>query len=248
MNHSIRLTWLLLVFTLSMYNQSTAQLLPPGVKKFALKNLIQNTQEPLFYNRFLDEAAISAGIYQLKAGAIDDQTPHVFDEIYYVLEGEAILNAGDSSAHVRPGSIMYVRANVPHQFVSIKSDLTVLVLFSKAKPSSKDHSYRFYKQSTIAEGFAKDEITWSAFHKCGSMTLGIYSLPKVTGGDSTLTHKADEINVVLKGNATFSIDGKTTTVEKGDIIFVPKGNGHYFHDLKNDFEVMIMFESKSVQK
>lgn len=247
MKHLSKSHFWLLAFIMLINCQSNAQL-PQGVKKFPLRKLLDKTNDPILYNRFLDESTISAGIYQLKVDAKDDQAPHAFDEIYYILDGEAKLKAGDTSAHVSQGSIVYVRAHVPHYFFDITKNLNVLVLFSKGKEQSTDPASRFYTHDKIKTAFSADEITWSDFHKCHSMTLGIYSLPKVTGGDSTLTHKMDEINVMLKGNATFSIDGNDTLVESGDIVFVPKGLGHYFHHLKNDFEVMILFENKSIQE
>ena len=77
--------------------------------------------------------------------------------------------------------------------------------------------------------------------------MGLYMLPKSIGGDSTLTHKVDELNIVTGGAAVFSVDGKPIPVKKGDIIFVQKGLGHYFHDLQEDFDVLIFWEKKSVQ-
>ena len=238
---------LFLNYTFIMISHNNAQV-SQGVKEFSLKNLVKETGDSVLYNRFLDEPTISAGVYQLKAGAKDDQSPHVFDEIYYILEGEAKLKTADTSAQVKPGSIIYVKAHVPHHFFNITKNLLVSVLFSKAEPSATDPSFKFYKQHEVEATAAANEVTWSAFHQCQTLTLGIYTLPKITGGDSPLTHAWDEVNVVVKGQAKFSINDKEISLEKGDIVFVPKGNKHHFHDLKNDFEVMILFEKKSTQK
>jgi quercetin dioxygenase-like cupin family protein len=83
------------------------------------------------YLRFLDNDKLSSGIYQLKAGEEDKQEPHEWDEIYYVLEGKAKLNAGDEQYDASTGMILFVAANVVHQFVEIEKDLKILVFFSK---------------------------------------------------------------------------------------------------------------------
>lgn len=228
--------------------QINAQL-PDSVKKFSLSDLMkQHLLNKKPWLQFLDETTMEAGIYQLKKDEKDMQPVHEFDEVYYVLSGAASLQAADTTAAVIPGSIVFVRAHIPHHFFNITKDLSVLVLFSKAKFAATDEAFHFHDQNVIEKNVSTDSIVWEVFHKCETMILGIYMLPKVTGGDSTLTHKVDEINIVLKGNAKFSIDGKETDVLPGDIIFVPKNNGHFFHDLKNDFEVMILFEKKSLQK
>lgn len=83
------------------------------------------------YYRFIDNEKLTSGIYELQAGDEDLQNPHEWDELYYVLEGEAVLKAGDKSYNAVPGSILFVAADVDHKFVDIKRDLKILVFFSK---------------------------------------------------------------------------------------------------------------------
>lgn len=74
------------------------------------------------------------GAYVLEAGAKDLQKPHGEDEVYYVVEGEAVLQVSGKDRPVQAGSIVFVAAGVEHHFHSIKSELKVLVFFSSAKP------------------------------------------------------------------------------------------------------------------
>ena len=102
------------------------------MKQFELKELVKKgnaTERP--YLRFLDEASLSMGLYQLAADAEDKQQPHKLDEVYYITKGKADLQLGDEVMAVRSGSIVYVKANTPHRFVNIKEDLEMLVFFSK---------------------------------------------------------------------------------------------------------------------
>lgn len=89
------------------------------------------------YHEFLRAPALSAGVYQLAAGADDPQQPHTEDELYYVVAGRARIRVGDEDAPVEAGSLVFVAANVEHRFHTIAEDLTVLVLFAPAEYSQR---------------------------------------------------------------------------------------------------------------
>ena len=84
------------------------------------------------YHQFFEDIKWSAGIYHLEAGSKDQQSPHDFDELYYVIEGKSKFMADSELAKVIPGSILWVKAKVDHRFYDIEQDLQVLVIFSKA--------------------------------------------------------------------------------------------------------------------
>lgn len=88
-----------------------------------------------FY-QFLKVPTLRCGIYELRAGAKDEQKPHQEDEVYHVLKGEANLHVemdGEVKTYAaRPGSILFVAAGVAHHFGEITDDLQVLVFFSSA--------------------------------------------------------------------------------------------------------------------
>jgi quercetin dioxygenase-like cupin family protein len=85
------------------------------------------------YLEFLRIPSMSAGVYRLAAGSLDRQRPHRQDELYYVLGGKARLRAGTEDHRVREGSLIFVAADVEHQFYDIEEELTVLVLFAPAE-------------------------------------------------------------------------------------------------------------------
>lgn len=88
------------------------------------------------YHQFLKVPTLRCGLYELKAGGTDGQSPHEEDEVYHVLEGKAILRiVKDGKVEdlpARAGSILFVAAHVEHRFVEIEEDLRVLVFFSSA--------------------------------------------------------------------------------------------------------------------
>jgi mannose-6-phosphate isomerase-like protein (cupin superfamily) len=93
------------------------------------------------YFEFLRIPALSAGVYVLPAGGVDSQKPHREDEMYYVVRGRARMQigTGDSAnrselqAEVRPGSVIFVEAELEHRFYDIEEELEVLVYFAPAE-------------------------------------------------------------------------------------------------------------------
>jgi quercetin dioxygenase-like cupin family protein len=126
---------LLLVITCSFaFTQETAPLDHPNFKVFTLEELAGQMKESgRPWLPFLKVPTLSTGIYSLKVGATDRQRPHDQDEVYYVLKGKAKFEAGEEKANLAVGSILFVKAHVPHRFYAIKEDLEVLVFFSAVK-------------------------------------------------------------------------------------------------------------------
>jgi mannose-6-phosphate isomerase-like protein (cupin superfamily) len=87
------------------------------------------------YLEFLRVPDLSLGLYVLPAGGHDPQSPHTEDEAYYVVSGRARIRVDEEVQDVRPGSIVFVEAGVPHRFEEIAEELTVLVVFGPAEYS-----------------------------------------------------------------------------------------------------------------
>jgi mannose-6-phosphate isomerase-like protein (cupin superfamily) len=85
------------------------------------------------YLEFLRVPALSAGVYLLPKDGTDSQKPHREDEMYYIVEGRARMQIGSDHTEVRPGSIVFVEAELEHRFYDIVEDLKVLVFFAPAE-------------------------------------------------------------------------------------------------------------------
>ena len=90
-------------------------------------------QQGELYREFLRVPALSAGLYELEAGAADPQTPHAEDELYYVVNGRGQIRIGAEEFAVAPGSVIFVPAHMTRQFHSIEAALTILVIFAPAE-------------------------------------------------------------------------------------------------------------------
>src|SRR5258706_14861655 len=88
------------------------------------------------YLEFLRESSLSMGLYVRQAGEGDPQQPHTEDEVYYVVSGAGQVDVAGENRAVSAGSIIFVPANVKHQFHSITEDISVLVFFAPAEYSN----------------------------------------------------------------------------------------------------------------
>jgi quercetin dioxygenase-like cupin family protein len=109
-----------------------------AIQAFELSPLMgEHQQAGKPYLEFLRVPSLSMGCYHLPAGGIDPQAPHTEDEVYYVVSGVAQINVAGEDRPVQAGSIVYVAANAPHKFHSIKQDLDLLVFFAPAEYSNR---------------------------------------------------------------------------------------------------------------
>lgn len=82
------------------------------------------------YFEFLRTGQMSAGVYRLAAGAVDEQQPHAEEEIYYVVRGRSRFVSGERDIAVAAGDVLYVPAREAHRFYEIAEELELLVLFA----------------------------------------------------------------------------------------------------------------------
>ena len=88
------------------------------------------------WHEVVRSGSLSAGVYALAAGAVDEQQPHAQDEVYVVVDGSAELEIDGRRSPVRAGTVAYVPARAEHRFVDISDELRVAVVF--APPEDPD--------------------------------------------------------------------------------------------------------------
>lgn len=103
----------------------------PTSAAFETRDLLESITAE--WREFFRVPDVSMGLYTLDAGADDLQTPHEEDEVYVVLEGQAILTADGVDHQARPGSILYVARHADHRFHTITERLRLLVIFAPAE-------------------------------------------------------------------------------------------------------------------
>lgn len=110
---------------------------PPVAVQFSALAEVEGAQFDKAYREILRVPSMSAGLYILKAGAVDSQQPHHEDEMYYVVRGRGKFVAefvkGSHHRDVCAGSVIFVAAEVEHRFYDITEELAVLVFFAPAE-------------------------------------------------------------------------------------------------------------------
>jgi len=76
------------------------------------------------------------------------------------------------------------------------------------------------------------------FFEHGSLEVELYKPNQI---DKQQPHERDEVYVIVSGKGDFVLDGKTTSVGKGDVLFVPARTEHRFISFSEDFATWVFF-------
>jgi mannose-6-phosphate isomerase-like protein (cupin superfamily) len=72
---------------------------------------------------------LEIGVYVLIAPHPDEQTPHVYDEVYVVMSGSGDLVVEGEYRPLTPGEAVFVPAGVNHRFLGY-DEIALLVIFN----------------------------------------------------------------------------------------------------------------------
>lgn len=120
------------IYILFFINVGLAQEKIKEAAVFQLDSLMTELNENgRSWKTVLKNENILTGLYVLKAGAKDGQSPHKTDEVYYVVKGKGKFTAANKTQDVTEGSILFVKANIDHRFFDIEEDLVMIVFFDQ---------------------------------------------------------------------------------------------------------------------
>jgi mannose-6-phosphate isomerase-like protein (cupin superfamily) len=83
-----------------------------------------------------ESAGLEIGVYVLVAHEPDRQSPHLYDEVYVVLEGEGDIDVEGETRHVSKGEAVFVAAHAEHRFSGYEK-IALLVIFNGPHTASK---------------------------------------------------------------------------------------------------------------
>jgi quercetin dioxygenase-like cupin family protein len=72
------------------------------------------------------------------------------------------------------------------------------------------------------------------------VSLGLYALP-AGGNDPQHPHNADEVYVVLRGEANLAVENERHKVATGSVVSVDRGVDHRFVDISDDLLILVIF-------
>lgn len=75
--------------------------------------------------------SLSLHYWYVKPGEVDNQKPHLQDEIYIIMEGVGQVDVNGEVSDISRGDIIFVPAKMPHHFISHKvQTMKILILFA----------------------------------------------------------------------------------------------------------------------
>ncbi len=83
-----------------------------------------------------ESPGLEIGVYVLVAPEPDLQSPHGFDEVYVVLDGEGDIEVEGEARHMSRGEAVFVPAHAEHRFSGYET-LSLLVIFNGPHSASK---------------------------------------------------------------------------------------------------------------
>ena len=91
--------------------------------------------------------------------------------------------------------------------------------------------------------FAEPDTTGATYveqFRRPDMSVGTYSL-HAGAVDPQRPHTEDEVYAVVSGHGRFTSGGQTVDVRAGSVFFVPAGEAHRFHDIREGLAVLVVF-------
>lgn len=81
---------------------------------------------------------------------------------------------------------------------------------------------------------------WAQLLSVPDLSCGLYVLAPGEP-DRQRPHTEDEVYVVLTGRARFTAGADTVGCGPGDVLFVPAGVPHRFHDIAEELRLVVVF-------
>jgi quercetin dioxygenase-like cupin family protein len=100
--------------------------------------------------------------------------------------------------------------------------------------------FQAFELAELEKRQTEQAVPYLEFLRRPGMSLGLYRLP-AGGTDLQHPHRADEVYVVLRGQATLRVEGEDHPVRTGSVVSVDEGREHGFVDIEDELEVLVVF-------
>lgn len=99
-------------------------------------------------------------------------------------------------------------------------------------------AHRFSADEALAAARAAADSVYAVLLARGTLEIGYYA---PVGTDAQTPHLQDEVYVIRSGQGHFRVDGESRPCSAGDLLFVPAGVPHDFHDFSEGFAAWVIF-------
>jgi mannose-6-phosphate isomerase-like protein (cupin superfamily) len=98
----------------------------------------------------------------------------------------------------------------------------------------------FFDLPTVSASRAQAGLRYQEFLRVPVMSAGVYVLAR-GGKDLQTPHKEAELYYVVRGRARMRVGEQEHVVRAGGVIFVAPEVKHYFFDISEELELLVMF-------
>lgn len=205
------------------------------------KLISQLISEQRYWITFIDNESIMAGLYLLPKGTPDQQEPHQWDEVYYVLKGTAKMEIDGSVYAVDEQSVIYIQAEAQHRFTEITEDLLTYVVFSKATPVVSDEKHFIFSNQEISSPESAQGIVNRTFLDVPTISMNLESRFESEETKKQEFSKYPQLMYIRKGNGELEIDGNKIDVSGGNIIYIKQGVGFRINNIVSKLDILSFF-------
>ncbi len=194
---------------------------------------------------FMEENSMKGTYLELNKGETLNRKA-VTDEIYYLHSGACSVTLSKVDQAFDKGDVLYVKKGADLIIDNGDQPLQLVMVSMKLASNSKKPKWSHFSKPDIESSRNSEENEWNPFIMYSNVMFGMYMLPHEEDGDARLVHPWQELNIVTAGSSKFVMDTGAIDVEEGSIFFVAEGNGHYFDSLKEDIDILILWEQRNV--
>ena len=241
--------WLLALFIQTKAQTNANNTPGDSYLKFSIKDILpQQKHTGKDSITFLSENTMTGKLIRIKKNHKFTDISE-YDLIYYIFDGKGKFKTGNTSVTINKGSVVFVPRNTYSSFYEVTVPMDAIELVSLEDKSKGDSLSASFSIDQLKAAKLPGKNVFDIFLKRKSMLSGFYMLPKQLKGDTAVyMHRFDEVNLVTNGSGKLIVGKDNIPVKPGDIIYVKRGTGHSFNSLKQNMDILIFFEMKSVQE
>ncbi len=193
--------------------------------------------------RFLNFPTMQASLFELNESGQTMKRRSSSDQVVYVLEGKARVAVGEASLRLSAGQVFYLRAGRHLEIAGDEDELLFLLVKAKApEHSNADQKTAPFKQFP-APGFPPKELdrsTWVPLLYRPTLRAGWYRLPESENRDNTISRHRDAFHLLVRGKAELELQGSTTELTKGSMIYVPAETNYTFRNVSEAADILVL--------
>lgn len=188
-----------------------------------------------------EKASMTVAYVELSSSEVSGRPQTTSDEVLFVFDGSGTLMIGDTAQAMSKGEAVIVQGSFESR-ITTNTNIQVVVVTMNENSFTATNGFRHFLASQISSRKTSSSNSWNPFLQQSNVLFGLYSLPQALGGDQSLTHAWQELNIITDGGSRFSMGDQTIAVKRGSIVFVDKGVGHFFDQLTSSIDIMILWE------